>query len=250
MKKFGLPQCPYCGRKVNPFYAWVLRTQGEYICPSCKGVSNIVLSPLAKLLGAGAAIVGILVFVIALLDKETDLPIFYLLWIMAPFVLFSILSAFCVQLKKPILRRREAPGQQQRKPAHNASRPAQTAPAGRYAPSPDGRPYAPVRQTGAVQASRPARTAPSASQTAPRQGGAAQPRPSAYPQGSAHNASRPSSYAQAAPRVIRPGEAQNAPAGAPANTPAPRTPAQTARPKPPEDDVWTAWDFDGRDGSK
>ena len=117
MKKFGLPQCPYCGRKVNPFYAWVLRTQGEYICPSCKGVSNIVLSPLAKLLGAGAAIIGIIVFVIALLDKETDLPIFYLLWIMAPFVLFSILSAFCVQLKKPILRRREAPGQQQRKPA-------------------------------------------------------------------------------------------------------------------------------------
>ena len=208
MKKFGLPQCPYCGRKVNPFYAWVLRTQGEYICPSCKEVSNIVLSPLAKLLGAGAAIVGILVFVIALLDKETDLPLFYLLWIMAPFVLFSILSAFCVQLKKPILRRREAPGQQQRKPAPNAAQ----------------------RSQGAAQASRPARTAPTASQTAPRQGGAAQPRPSAYPQGSVHNVSRPSSYAQAAPRVIRPGEAQNAPTGAPAsapaNTPAPRPPAQ------------------------
>ena len=139
MKKFGLPQCPYCGRKVNPFYAWVLRTQGEYICPSCKGVSNIVLSPLAKLLGAGAAIVGIIVFVIALLDKETDLPLFYLLWIMAPFVLFSILSAFCVQLKKPILRRREAPGQQQRKPAPNAAQ----------------------RSPGAAQAARPARTAPS-----------------------------------------------------------------------------------------
>ena len=230
MKKFGLPQCPYCGRKVNPFYAWVLRTQGEYICPSCKGVSNIVLSPLAKLLGAGAAIIGILVFVIALLDKETDLPIFYLLWIMAPFVLFSILSAFCVQLKNPNQRRREATGRQQRKPAPNAAQ----------------------RSQGAAQAARPARTAPSpaASQPAPRQGGAAQPRPSAYPQGSAHNASRPSSYAQAAPRVIRPGEAQNAPAGAPASTPAPRTPAQTARPKPPEDDVWTAWDFDGRDGSK
>ena len=95
---------------------------------------------------------------------------------------------------------------------------------------------------------------PRYSQTAPRQGGAAQPRPSAYPQGSVHNVSRPSSYAQAAPRVIRPGEAQNAPTGAPAsapaNTPAPRTPAQTARPKPPEDDVWTAWNFDGRDGSK
>ena len=65
------------------------------------------LSPLAKLLGAGAAIVGILVFVIALLDKETDLPLFYLLWIMAPFVLFSILSAFCVQLKMCIRDRRK-----------------------------------------------------------------------------------------------------------------------------------------------
>lgn len=175
MKKFGLPQCPYCGRKVNPFYAWVLRTQGEYICPSCKGVSNIVLSPLAKLLGAGAAIVGILVFVIALLDKETDLPLFYLLWIMAPFVLFSILSAFCVQLKKPILRRREAPGQQQRKPApnaaqrspgaaqgsvHNASRPSSYAQAAPRVIRPGEAQNAPARAPANTQAPRtPAQTA-------------------------------------------------------------------------------------------
>lgn len=287
MKKFGLPQCPYCEKKINPFYAWYLRTQGEYICPACKGVSNISLSPVAKILGAGAVVAGILIFLAAILDQETDFPIFYVLWIMAPFVLFSILSAFCVQLKKPVLLKRRGPARPGA-PAQGAQRPRSASPNGPTAVyqgqrKAQGAPGSP-RPQGVVQ--------PAARENqAPRQPLGAARSASQTPQGvragqagpSSAGAQRPSAAQQAAPRVIRPGEAQGAQrpmqggsgyasrAAVPAQRPAQR-PAQQAAPRviPPgeaqgtrqpsqggsgyasraEDDVWKTWDFDGRGEGK
>ena len=191
MKNFGLPQCPYCERKINPFYAWYLRTQGEYICPSCKGVSNITISPVAKVLGVAAVIAGILVFAVALLDQETDFPIFYALWIMVPFALFSILSAFCVQLKKPILRKRTAPAGQrpagQQRPGAAGQRP--------QARAGSGRPGA-----GASAQPRPAQPSPASHASA----GAGTP---------VSGGTRPPASGQAAPRVIRPQGGQTAQGG-------------------------------------
>ena len=102
MKQFGLPQCPYCGKKINPFYAWYLRTQGEYICPACGGVSNIGITGAAKVSGAAVAVIDLVIFVIAMLDQSHEPPFGYLL--------FTILSAFMVRLKKPMLKKREPPG--------------------------------------------------------------------------------------------------------------------------------------------
>ena len=102
MKQFGLPQCPYCGKKINPFYAWYLRTQGEYICPACGGVSNIGLTGAAKVSGAVVAAIDLVVFVIAMLDQSHEPPFGYLIAMIVPFLLFTILSAFMVRLKKPV----------------------------------------------------------------------------------------------------------------------------------------------------
>ena len=120
MSKIRLPQCPYCGKKVNPIVAWTLRTQGEFICPACGGVSNIAIDPAAKALGVLAAVVGVVLFGAGIVMGE-GLPIVEILVIMAPFVLFSILSTFFVRLKKPILRRREKPAQRTARPVRSAA---------------------------------------------------------------------------------------------------------------------------------
>ena len=83
--KIRLPQCPYCGKKVNPIVAWTLRTQGEFICPACGGVSNIAIEPAAKALGVLAAVVGVVLFGAGIVMGE-GLPIVEILVIMAPFV--------------------------------------------------------------------------------------------------------------------------------------------------------------------
>lgn len=142
MKRFGLPQCPYCEKKVNPLYAWYLRTQGEYICPKCGGVSNIVLDPLVKVLGVAAILLGVVFFIVAMVDQTDAIPVKYALLIAAPFVLFSIVSAFFVHLKRPVLRKREPArpqGAAQSRPASQQGRPVpqgarRQAPAGQPAP--------------------------------------------------------------------------------------------------------------------
>lgn len=133
MKRFGLPQCPYCDKKVNPLTAWFLRTQGEYICPKCGGVANVVLDPLVKVLGVVVILLGLVFFILAMVDQTDAIPVFYAVLIALPFVLFSILSAFFVHLKRPVLRKREPKRPQNGAPQRPAVR--------QGAPRPDGAVY-------------------------------------------------------------------------------------------------------------
>ena len=165
MSKIRLPQCPYCGKKVNPIVAWTLRTQGEFICPACGGVSNIAIDPAAKALGVLAAVVGVVLFGAGIVMGE-GLPIVEILVIMAPFVLYSILSTFFVRLKKPILRRREKPAQWPARPAGSDT--GRNAARGRAAPS--GTAGASVNR---VPQSRPAARHAAAPETARRPASAA-----------------------------------------------------------------------------
>ena len=128
MRKFRLPQCPYCGKKVNPFYAWYRRTQGEYICPRCQGVSNIFIDRAAYLLGGAAVLLGVLAFVITRVVQDQSFHPLHLLWIVLPFFLFSIVSLFLVRLKKPILRRRETPQEPARRASQEEAAGARPAP--------------------------------------------------------------------------------------------------------------------------
>lgn len=167
MSKIRLPQCPYCGKKVNPIVAWTLRTQGEFICPACGGVSNIAIDPAAKALGVLAAVVGVVLFGAGIVMGE-GLPIVEILVIMAPFVLYSILSTFFVRLKKPILRRREKPAQRPARPASSDA--GRNAARGHAAPS--GTAGASVNR---VPQSRPAARHAAAPETARHPAQGAQP---------------------------------------------------------------------------
>ena len=41
---FALPQCPHCGKRINPFYAWSIKSKGEFRCDSCGGFSDVKLA--------------------------------------------------------------------------------------------------------------------------------------------------------------------------------------------------------------
>lgn len=104
MKSFGRAVCPYCGKKVNLAATWGLRRRGEYRCPRCQGISNVTLSGATMPL----AFVAIALSALLLVGSVVLLPQadwWVILVVAAPFVVFYILSLFCVQLKKPVLRR-------------------------------------------------------------------------------------------------------------------------------------------------
>lgn len=105
MKKFRKPRCPHCGRKLGLLGAWMLRTQGEYVCPKCGGVSNVVLDRSIygfAFLTVSASAVFFLLAVFGLLSFD----LWLLLLVLLPFLLFYLISVFLVRLKKPAARRR------------------------------------------------------------------------------------------------------------------------------------------------
>lgn len=109
MKQLGRPVCPYCGKKVNFIITWGLRRRGEYCCPRCQGISNVFLSGAASVSAfLAVAISGILMLCLIFLLKD---PTWWsVLAVLAPYVVFYIISLFCVQLRKPVFRRTSRSG--------------------------------------------------------------------------------------------------------------------------------------------
>lgn len=108
MKRFRKPRCPYCGEKIGLAKTWALKTQGEYLCPKCGGISNIVLDRLLCLFAFLAILVSAVFFILGFLGFLT-LDIWLLLLVLLPFLLFYLISVFLVRLQKPAVRKRQAP---------------------------------------------------------------------------------------------------------------------------------------------
>lgn len=108
MKKFRKPRCPHCGNKIGYMRAWVLKTQGEYLCPKCGAISNIVLDRLAYLLAFLAVLVSAVFFALGMIGL-LPVDIWLLLLVFLPFLLFYLIAVFLVRLKKPAVRKRRAP---------------------------------------------------------------------------------------------------------------------------------------------
>lgn len=106
MKKFRLTQCPYCGKKMNPVQSWYMKTQGEYICPKCGGISNVTLDPAVYLLACAAIVLSLAAFLITRMTGNI-FSVSAVLWILLPVLLFTLLSSFLVRLKKPVLRKKD-----------------------------------------------------------------------------------------------------------------------------------------------
>lgn len=94
------PKCPYCGTKLNYAKTWALKRRGEYICPKCGGLSNVRLDPLLYRIGILAILIGAVFCAVGWLSGSSSI-----LWAVpgtiVPTVLFFLISAFFVRLKKP-----------------------------------------------------------------------------------------------------------------------------------------------------
>lgn len=108
MMKLCKPRCPYCGKKVNYANTWVLKTQGEYLCPKCGGISNIVLDRGVYFLAFLAILASSAFFLLSFL-KFLPFDFWLFLLVILPFFLFFLISVFLVRLKKPGPRRAPPP---------------------------------------------------------------------------------------------------------------------------------------------
>lgn len=103
MKHFGIPKCPYCGKHVNLIRMWTLKRDGEYVCPYCKGISNVKHSPLVLVLAGLCAVTSFIVFAFTrfVLDEADLMTCVY---VFLPFVVFFFFSMFMVYLEEPVMR--------------------------------------------------------------------------------------------------------------------------------------------------
>ncbi|MDD3260986.1 MAG: hypothetical protein PHU79_03610 [Oscillospiraceae bacterium] len=105
MTKRKSPCCPYCGKRVNPLMAFVLKDQGEYRCTKCRGISNVHLNYAIYRL----AVVLVLTSAAILLIEEIFIRRFSWyspLLVFLPFLIFYLLSPFYVELRRPIIKRK------------------------------------------------------------------------------------------------------------------------------------------------
>ncbi|WP_099205108.1 oligosaccharide repeat unit polymerase [Scatolibacter rhodanostii] len=104
MQYFGVPKCPYCGKRVNTIRRWSLKKEGEYKCPRCSGISNIFLSPLVYVLAVLAIFSSVVIyfyykFIMSSMSWKT------MIWVGIPFAIFFLLSLFLPYLEKPVIKR-------------------------------------------------------------------------------------------------------------------------------------------------
>ncbi len=123
-----LPKCPHCGKQVNWFRAWALKTQGEYRCGKCGECSNVALDKALYSLAAVAAIAGAVFFVL-FVTLVQEFSFTSLVLIAVPFLLFFLISPFFVRLR-PIQPAKMPPAQRRgiRAPSQSADGPAVIAP--------------------------------------------------------------------------------------------------------------------------
>ena len=87
----GLPRCPYCGKKLGFWEAWLMRTKGEYTCPKCGRASNIKFQKTTYGMAAIVSILGLgILLVSSLLIQNRSL--WGIPFVVLPFLLFVFLS--------------------------------------------------------------------------------------------------------------------------------------------------------------
>lgn len=126
-KRFFRPRCPHCGKKVNVIRAWSLRREGEFLCPRCGGISNVIISPLVYLFAVPAVLIGGLVFVLNQMLYGGKISVWFGVLLILPFFLFYVGSAFLVRLKKPVFVKKRVPPPR-RPPKKQESLPGRAAP--------------------------------------------------------------------------------------------------------------------------
>ncbi len=104
MKYIGLTKCPYCGKGINIIRIWSMKSRGEYMCPRCKGISNIYLSPLIYVVAVLAIAVSVLISFFEI-SVWNNVSIMTTIKALIPFAVFYVVSLFLVYLKKPVIKK-------------------------------------------------------------------------------------------------------------------------------------------------
>lgn len=104
MHYFGIPTCPYCKKRVNIIRVWTMKKHGEFMCPRCKGVSNIRLSPLVYVFAVLAVAAGFLIYFFSKFILD-NVSLITSAQVLIPFIIFFILSLFFVYLEKPVIKK-------------------------------------------------------------------------------------------------------------------------------------------------
>ncbi len=104
MKYIGIPTCPYCKKRVNLLRVWSLKKHGEFMCPRCKGISNIYLSPFVYLIAFLAIAISFLIYFFSRFILE-NLTLVTPIYVFIPFAAFFLLSLFMVYLQKPVIKK-------------------------------------------------------------------------------------------------------------------------------------------------
>ena len=123
---FGLPRCPHCGKRVNPFLAWGIKSKGEFECGNCGSYSNIRLTKFLYIAGLSAVIIAAILLLVFIFTGCMNLVL--LIFMLVPFAVFTVISPFFVRLQKielPGQKRKGPPAKKQPAPPP-ASRPQQS----------------------------------------------------------------------------------------------------------------------------
>lgn len=91
-------KCPYCGKRISYFKAFLIRRKGEHFCNRCKKESNIYIKKsiwffFIFVLLMALAIMGYYIF---FTDREN---LWFLLIVLIPFVLFYLFAPLFVRLR-------------------------------------------------------------------------------------------------------------------------------------------------------
>ena len=168
--KFGLPACPYCGKRLNPFVAWSYKSKGEFYCKKCGKYSNIGFSGMT--VGLALCAIGVSVVLLLLFLFLFGMSPWAVLYIAIPFLVFFLCTPFLVRLL-PI---QASPSRRGAPPSSRRSSPSQQAP-------PPSRTARPPARPPASQPSRrpPASRIESARSAPPSSAGRRQNPPSSQP---------------------------------------------------------------------
>lgn len=104
MQYIGIPTCPYCKKRVNIIRVWSMKKHGEFMCPRCKGISNIFLSPIVYISAILAVAASFLIYFFSKFVTDS-VSLMTVLQVFIPFGIFFILCLFFVYLEKPVIRR-------------------------------------------------------------------------------------------------------------------------------------------------
>lgn len=100
-----LATCPYCGKKVPYFRAFVIKSKCDYVCRACKRESKIIVSQKLKKVFLAALLISLLIIIINMIFQSTD-NITLVALSFLPMAIFYLLIPFYIKLK-PYLKYRD-----------------------------------------------------------------------------------------------------------------------------------------------